>query len=128
MLMKKLEISWAPIIPYMPALGTPLAAEKKRGSLLTIYKEIAILRLMMPGVNITAQQPGEDMRKGLSDPEANIAAVNVGANVLFFDLLPDPLSQNFRVIDDRNISGPEHIFRIAEIGGFTMDTGKELVL
>ena len=82
---------------------------------------------MMPGVNITAQQPGEDMRKGLSDPEANIAAVKAGANVLFFDLLPDPLSQNFRVIDDRNIAGPAHIFRISEMGGYTLDTGKELV-
>ena len=128
MLMKELDISWAPIIPYMPAIGTPLAAEKKRGSLLAIYKEIAVLRLMMPGVNITAQQPGEDLRKGLSDPEANIASINVGANVLFFDLLPDPLSQNFRVIDDRNISGTSHLYKIEKMGGFTLDTGKELVL
>ena len=112
----------------MPAIGTPLAVEKKRGSLLAIYKEIAILRLMIPGVNITAQQPGEDLRKGLSDPEANIASVNVGANTLFFDLLPDPLSQNFRVIDDRNISGTSHLYKIEKMGGFTLDTGKELVL
>jgi len=33
MLMKKLEISWAPVIPYLPAKGTPLAEEGGRGSL-----------------------------------------------------------------------------------------------
>ena len=121
LMMKKLDISWAPVIPYLPAAGTPLAKEGGPGSLLTLYKEIAILRLMMPKVNITAQQPGADLKKGLSDPEGNLAAIHAGANVLFFDLLPDPQAQNFRVIDDRNITGPSHIFRIAESGGYTLD-------
>ena len=128
LLMKELEISWAPVIPYLPALGTPLAEEGGRGSLLKLYKEIAILRLMMPRVNITAQQPGEDMKKGLSDPAGNLAAIHAGANVLFFDLLPDPFAQSFRVIDDRNITGPGHIFKIAEEGPFTLDTGKETLV
>lgn len=127
LLMKKLDISWAPIIPYLPAANTPLAAEGKRGDLLKIYKEIAILRLMMPKVHITAQQPGVDMKKGLSDPEANLAAIKVGADVLFFDLLSDAQAQNFRVIDDRNITGPAHIFKIAELSGYQLDTGHELV-
>ena len=121
LLMKELEISWAPVIPYLPAAGTPLAAVGGPGSLLTLYKEISILRLMMPRVNITAQQPGADLKKGLSDPEGNLAAIRAGANVLFFDLLSDSQAQNFRVIDDRNITGPSHIFRIAEDGGYTLD-------
>ncbi len=128
MLMKELQISWAPVIPYLPALGTPLAQEGKRGSLLRLYKEISLLRLMMPEVNITAQQPGEDMKKGLADTEGNLAAIHAGANVLFFDLLPDPFAQNFRVIDDRNITGPAHIYKIAELENFTIDTGRENVL
>lgn len=128
MLMKELEISWAPVIPYMPAIGTPLAAEQKRGSLLAIYKEIAILRMMLPGVHITAQQPGEDLKKGLSDPEANLAAIRAGADVLFFDLLPDPISQDFKVIDERNIVGTSHLYKVAELGGLRLDTGRELVL
>lgn len=127
LLMKKLDISWAPIIPYLPAANTPLATEGKRGDLLKIYKEIAILRLMMPKVHITAQQPGIDMKKGLSDPESNLAAVNAGADVLFFDLLSEAQAQNFRVIDDRNICGPEHIFKIAELSGYKLDTASELV-
>lgn len=123
LLMRELEISWAPVIPYMPAAGTPLAVGAKPGSLLRLYKEISILRLMMPGIDITAQQPGADLRKGLSDPEANCAAVKAGANILFFDLLPDAQAQNFRVVDDRNITGSAHIAKIAEMGGYTLDRG-----
>ncbi|MBQ2297141.1 MAG: radical SAM protein, partial [Ruminiclostridium sp.] len=44
LLMKELDISWAPNIPFLPAMGTPLAGEK-RGDFLTNFKEIAILRL-----------------------------------------------------------------------------------
>ena len=127
LLMKRLEISWAPIIPYLPAAGTPLAREGGRGRLPVLYKEIALLRLMMPEVHITAQQPGEDLKKGLADPEGNLAAVRAGADLLFFDLLPDAQARNFRVIDDRNISGPAHISRLEELSGYTIDTGKELV-
>ena len=122
MLMKKLEISWAPIIPYLPALNTPLAKENKRGDLLTLYKEIAILRLMIPNVNITAQQPGKDMRNGLSDIDGNSAAIDAGANVLFFDLLSDDNASCFRVIDHRKITGPEHIFKIADKTGLKLIT------
>ncbi len=126
-LMKKLGISWAPVIPYLPAAGTPLAREGGRGRLAVLYKEISILRLMMPEVHITAQQPGPDLKKGLADLEGNLAAVRAGADLLFFDLLPDAQARNFRVIDDRNISGPEHVFRLAEACGYEIDTGKELI-
>ena len=128
LLMKELEISWAPVIPYLPAAGTPLAKEGGRGRLPVLYREIALLRLMMPEVHITAQQPGEDLTRGLADPEGNLAAVRAGADLLFFDLLPDAQARNFRVIDDRNISGPAHIAALAEKSGYTIDTGKELVL
>lgn len=121
LLMKELEISWAPVIPYMPAANTPLKEEGGFGSLLTNLKEIALLRLMMPDVDITAQQPGEDKKKGLADPEGNRNAVRAGANILFCDLLPDALARNFRVIDNRNVSGMEHLYQVAEL------TGKKLV-
>ncbi len=120
LLMKKLEISWAPVIPYMPAQNTPLAAEGGVGDLLTNRKEIALLRLMMPDVNITAQQPGKDLRNGLADPQGNRDAILSGANVLFCDLLPDALAKNFRVIDNRNVSGTEHLYQIAELTGLAL--------
>ena len=117
LLMQKLEISWAPNIPYMPAAGTPLALEGGPGDIVTNLKELAILRLTIPGVKITAQQPGKDLSKGLADPEGNLDAIHAGANVLFCDLLPEAQAQSFRVIDNRNITGSGHITNIAALSG-----------
>ena len=118
LLMQELDISWAPVIPYLPAAGTPLALEGGPGSLEKIHKEIAILRLSMPNVNITAQQPGKDLKKGLADPEGNLAAIRCGANVLFYDLLPEAQAKAFRVIDERNLTGDGRWVALAnEIGG-----------
>lgn len=115
MLMKELEISWAPIIPYLPAIGTPLALEGGRGDIWTNLKEISILRIMMPEIFITAQQPGEDMTKGLAGVEGNLLALNAGADTLFADMLPQDLVANFSVIDNRVKLGLDHIYHMAEV-------------
>ncbi len=115
LLMRDLEISWAPIIPYMPAKGTPLALEGGYGDFTLNLREIAILRLMMPEINITAQQPGKDLSKGLADDEGNLAALHAGANMLFADFLPDALIGNFSVIDNRVTLGLDHIRKMAEL-------------
>lgn len=115
LLMKKLDISWAPIIPYLPAVGTPLAEQGGRGNLHTNLKEISILRLMMPHINITAAQPGENMKNGLSDVEGNLNALEAGANLFFVDMLPAALAKNFSVVDDRLLHGLEHACKLAEM-------------
>ena len=115
MLMKELSISWAPIISYLPAKDTPLAKEGGPGNLELLHKEISILRIMMPTVNITAQQPGRDLKKGLSDTEGNLDAVNSGANMLFVDLLPDTMAKNFSVVDNRSSLRLSHIKEIAAL-------------
>lgn len=120
LLMKELDISWAPIIPYMPAAGTPLAAEGGRGDIFLNLREIAILRLMMPDINITAQQPGRDLRKGLADDEGNLLALDAGANMLFADFLPDALVGKFSVIDNRVTLGLDHIRDMAVRSGMTL--------
>lgn len=120
LLMKELEISWAPVIPYMPAKGTPLAAEGGRGDIFLNLREIAILRLMMPEINITAQQPGRDLTKGLADDEGNLLALEAGANMLFADFLPDALVGNFSVIDNRVTLGLDHIRDMAARSGMTL--------
>lgn len=120
LLMKELEISWAPVIPYLPAKGTPLAEKGGRGDIFLNLREIAILRLMMPEVNITAQQPGRDLTKGLADDEGNLLALNAGANMLFADFLPDALVGNFSVIDNRVTLGLDHIREMAERSGMTL--------
>lgn len=115
LLMKELEISWAPIIPYMPAANTPLSLEGGRGSIELNLKEISILRLMMPDIYITAQQPGTDLKEGLAGDEGNLLAINGGADILFADMLPADM--NFSVIDNRVTLGLEHIKHMAEISG-----------
>ena len=120
LLMRKLDISWAPVIPYLPAKGTPLAAEGGRGDIFLNLREIAILRVMMPDINITAQQPGRDLTRGLADDEGNLLALNAGANMLFADFLPDALVGNFSVIDNRVTLGLDHIRHMAELSGMKL--------
>jgi biotin synthase len=120
MLMRGLNISWAPIIPYMPAKDTPLAAEGGPGRLEFLYKEISILRLMMPKLLITAQQPGPNLAEGLASTAGNVAAIEAGANVLFVDLLPDAQTRNFSVVDNRAGMRFGHITEIAEMTGMTV--------
>lgn len=117
MLMRELQIGWAPVIPYLPAKDTPLAQEGGRGSLDKNLREIAILRLMMPDILITAQQPGKDLQKGLADPEGNLAAIHSGADILFADLLPAAQAEAFRVVDNRITLGLSHIQEMAERSG-----------
>lgn len=120
LLMRALGISWAPVIPYMPAKGTPLSAEGGRGDIFLNLREIAILRIMMPRIDITAQQPGRDLAKGLADDEGNLLALNAGANMLFADFLPDALVGNFSVIDNRVTLGLGHIRHMAELSGMQL--------
>lgn len=117
LLMNQLEISWAPVIPYMPVIGTPMAEEGKRGSTEIALREISILRLMMPKVDITAEQPGKDLKNGLSDVQGNLDALDSGANVLFVEMLPPELAKNFNVIDNRMIKGIENIKNLAKLSG-----------
>ncbi|MFA7196236.1 MAG: radical SAM protein [Anaerovoracaceae bacterium] len=113
LLTRDLGISWAPVIPYMPAKGTPLALEGGSGSTEKNLKVISMLRIMMPRINITAQQPGKDLSKGLADPQGNLDALNAGANMLFADMLPDALARNFSVVDNRITLGLDHIQSMA---------------
>ena len=99
-------------------LYTPLAEEGGPGSLLKMHKEIALLRILLPDVQITAQQPGKDLKKGLADMDGNLQAIHCGANVLFYDLLPEAQAKAFRVIDERNLTTDGRWTALAEaIGG-----------
>jgi biotin synthase len=120
LLARELGISWAPVIPYMPAKGTPLAQEGGPGSIEKNLKVISMLRIMMPHINITAQQPGKDLSKGLADPQGNLDALNAGANMLFADMLPDALARNFSVVDNRITLGLDHIQSMAEKAGMSV--------
>ena len=123
LLMQELEISWAPVIPYLPAAGTPLAREGGPGRVELCLREISLVRLLLPACDITAQQPGPDLRQGLSSVEGNRDALLSGANLLFVDLLPAAQAGNFRVMDYRTVQGLEHIRREAALAGMAMPEG-----
>jgi len=121
LLTRDLGVSWAPVVPYLPAKGTPLAEESAvPGSLDLTQKEIAILRLMLPETRITAQQPGPDLSKGLATEEGNLAAIEAGANILFCDLLPEAQAKAFHVIDHRDLKGLPHLETMAQRSGMTL--------
>ena len=105
----------------MPAPSTPLAAEGGPGSIDTAQREIALLRVMMPEILITAQQPGSDLRQGLGGEEGNLGALRAGANILFADYLPEAKARAFSVINERNIAGIEHIRKMARLSGMKAD-------
>jgi biotin synthase len=121
LLMQKLKISWAPIIPYMPVPGTPLASEGGRGSLELLIKEIALLRILMPQVNNTAQQPGEDLRNGLSDFQGNLNALKAGANMLFVEMLPTELAAEFHVLEARRLETLDNVRKVIAAAGMQSD-------
>lgn len=120
LLTARLQVSWAPVVPYLPAANTPLAQEGGRGSVELALREIALLRLMLPQADITGGQPGEDMRNGFSDRQGNLNALAAGANVLFADLLPAPLADDFRVTDHRAVQGLAHLQEMAALSGMQL--------
>lgn len=120
-LMQELEISWAPVVPFMPAAGTPLAQEGALpGDRWLALKEIAALRILMPDIRITAQQPGDDLTRGLADEQGNLDAIAAGADILFCDLLPEAKAKAFRVIDHRELKNLDHVRKMADESGMTL--------
>ena len=120
LLTRELNISWAPVIPYMPVPGTPLALEGGRGDRFRLLREVTLLRLMLPEVDITAQQPGDDPAEGLGSPQGNLDALRWGANLLFVDLLSSALSRDFSVVDQRLLGGLAQIRATAEQADMTL--------
>lgn len=120
LLTQRLGVSWAPVVPYLPAANTPLAQEGHRGSTELALREIAILRLLLPEADITGGQPGKDLTRGFSDVEGNLNALASGANLLFTDLLPATLAREFQVVDHRVLKGVEHLRSMAERSGMEL--------
>ena len=121
LLSKELGITWAPNIPYQPVIGSPLAEEGGPGSPEINLRHIAILRILMPDINITAQQPGRMTENGMaSNEQGSLDALNAGANILFFDLTPKLLAQEFRAVDNRHAPAFENLRAMSEQSGMPL--------
>ena len=74
--LKELDIDMAGIGPFLPNFDTPLANEKG-GSFLLAQKTMAIMRLLLPKINIPATTAMETIY-----PNGRIIALQSGANVV----------------------------------------------
>lgn len=111
-LMLDLEIDWAPIVPYLPSPATPLGRTQPMGSVDLLLREIALLRLHLPEVLITAGQPRQDSSLGFADPEGTKDALQAGGNLLFVDLTPRDRQEDFAITPQRVLPRLEAIDRV----------------
>ena len=123
LLMRELSIDWAPVVPYLPAPGTPMAETTPMGDVSLLLREIAILRLLMPRTIITAGQPKQGSTLGFADPEGNRAALDAGGNILFVDITPHAMRRDFRIAPGRILPGVSHLDTLLENAGLRRKRG-----
>jgi biotin synthase len=109
LLMEELGIDWAPVVPYLPAPGTPMAATTPMGDVALLMREISILRILMPHAIITGGQPRQGSTLGFADPGGNRDALASGANILFVDITPHALRRDFQITPGRILPGVSHV-------------------
>jgi biotin synthase len=105
LLMRELDINWAPVVPYLPAPGTPMAEHTPMGDVALTLRVLSIVRILMPNVLITASQPSQGSKLGFSDPEGNKNALDAGSNVIFVDMTPQAVRKEFKVTPGRILPG-----------------------
>ena len=101
LLMHELGVDWAPVVPYLPAPGTPMAETTPMGDVWLTLRELSLLRVLMPRTIITAGQPSQGSKLGFADPDGNRAALDAGANILFIDITPHAVRKNFTITPGR---------------------------
>ena len=104
--------SWIPIVPYLPAPGTPMAETTPPGDIDLTLRLISLFRLMLPETLITAGQPRKGSQLGFADPEGNAAAVKSGANSFFIDATPAAVREDFSIVGGRALAGWENLQKI----------------
>jgi biotin synthase len=109
LLMEELGIDWAPVVPYLPAPGTPMGETTPMGDVALLLREISIIRILMPRTIITAGQPRQGSTLGFADPGGNRDALLAGANILFVDITPHVLRRDFQITPGRILPGVEHV-------------------
>jgi biotin synthase len=114
LLMVELGIDWAPVVPYLPAPGTPMANTTPMGDVALLLREISILRILMPRAIITGGQPSQGSTLGFADPDGNRDALSSGANILFVDITPHALRRDFCITPGRILPGVAHVDALLE--------------
>jgi biotin synthase len=112
--------SWIPIVPYLPAPGTPMAETTPMGSVELTLKVISIFRLLLKETKITAGQPAVGSKLGFADPGGNAAALEAGANIFFIDATPAAVRKDFSIVGGRALAAHENILNIIKDNGMAL--------
>ncbi|MCE5251888.1 radical SAM protein [bacterium] len=117
LLMRELAIDWAPVVPYLPAPGTPMAETTPMGDVSRTLRVISLLRVLMNDIIITAGQPKQGSKAGFADPDGNRAALDAGGNILFVDVTPLAVRKDFDITPGRVLPGLAHVEKLLESTG-----------
>lgn len=93
--LKDIEVDMAGIGPFIPAPNTPLADEKG-GTLNLALRTMAIMRLLMPDINIPATTAMEVLH-----PEGRIMALKAGANVVMPNVTANEYKQLYTLYPNK---------------------------
>lgn len=102
--MRQTNIDMCGMGPYILSAGTPLIEyadelQPKQWRFDMTLKMIAILRLLMPDINIAATTALQAI-----DPEGRLKAICAGANVIMPNLTPNDLKSNYSLYDNKPIT------------------------
>ncbi len=102
--MRDFDIDMCGMGPYVVSEGTPLARYAgelypEQWRMKMTLKMIAILRLLMPDINIAATTALQAI-----DPDGRLLAIAAGANVIMPNLTPDELKGNYLLYNNKPMS------------------------
>lgn len=102
--MRDLDIDMCGMGPYVVSEGTPLAdhageLHSEQWRMEMTLKMIAILRLLIPDINIAATTALQAI-----DPDGRLKAIAAGANVIMPNLTPDNLKVNYLLYNNKPMS------------------------
>lgn len=113
--LKDIEVDMAGIGPFIPAPNTPLANEKG-GTLNLALRTMAVMRLLMPDINIPATTAMESLH-----PNGRIMALQAGANVVMPNITSNEYKQLYTLYPnktkvDKAQSNTDIVSKIISIG------------
>lgn len=102
--MREFDIDMCGMGPYIVSEGTPLAEyagvlKPEIWRMNMTLKMIAVLRLLMPDINIAATTALQAI-----DPDGRLRAIDAGANVVMPNLTPDDMKANYLLYNNKPMS------------------------
>ena len=98
---KSLPVDMAGIGPFIPHPDTPLAAESAQGHLELSLKMMAVMRLMLPDINIPATTAMETLH-----PRGRLLALQSGANVIMPNVTDELCQERYDLYPGKMHTGP----------------------